>query len=129
MKPTPKPKDSTTPVNPLRLHILLGGIQPGVVAGTDEELLAYIHNPFYLQQIMGVLELLDRYSSQLFQTNDPLEVMRIKAKLEVLTLIADFPARALVSDKATPPQEQREELLNYIKEKFYGRHATDATGK
>lgn len=127
MKPAPKPKDASTPVNPLRLHILLGGLDGGLVAGTDEELLAYIHNPFYLQQIMNVLELLDRYSTQMFQTNDPLEVMRLKAKLEVLTLIADFPARALVTDKATPPQEQREMLLNYIKEKFYGRHhATDA---
>jgi hypothetical protein len=122
-RPQPQ-REATTAVNPLRLHILLGGIS-GDVLGTEEELREYIHNPFYLQQIVNVLALMDRYSSAMFETNDPMEVARLKAKLEVLTLVADFPARALVSDKSYPPHEQREEVLNYIKEKFYARPGRD----
>jgi hypothetical protein len=114
-------------VNPLRLHILLGGLAgKSDVRGTEEELREYISNPFYAQQIVSILEMMDRYASEMQGQRDPIELIRLQAKLEAVMVVADFPARALVSDKAYPPLEQREELLNYIKERFYGRQrATD----
>ena len=107
-------------VNPTRLQVLLEKIPAECPVGTVEDLHNYLHNPFYLNEFHRLVTALDDLSGRMYLSTDPTETMRLKAKIEGLLFALDFPAQVLVSDKATPI-EQREELLEFIKEKFYAR--------
>jgi hypothetical protein len=108
--------------NPVRIAILSRGLPKGDdITGTPDDLFAYITNPYFVAEYCRTLDKMDALSARMYQTQDPQEVMRLKAKVEALMTVLGFIDEAQVTDRASIAPEEQEAILDYLKEKFYAR--------